>query len=126
MCWIAILPSYTYFFHKLKRVKPQTTASFYINFVYFLQATYESHIIPSESAVLALVASHSELMMVRGKYSIGRSLTMLAYSAAKLLEIGSSKLAENTNLTKKTLDLIVPALVSIISKTIYQNNILCI
>ncbi|XP_047533883.1 protein purity of essence isoform X2 [Vanessa atalanta] len=71
---------------------------------------YESHIIPSESAVLQLVSSHSELMIVGGKYSIGASLTMLAYSAAKLLEIGSSKLAENTNLTKKTLELIVPAL----------------
>jgi hypothetical protein len=37
---------------------------------------------------------------------------MLAYSAAKLLEIGASKLADNPDLMNKTLDLVVPALVS--------------
>ncbi|CAH0722275.1 unnamed protein product, partial [Brenthis ino] len=71
---------------------------------------FESHVIPSESAVLLLVSSHCELMTKYEKYSVGASLTMLAYSAAQLLEIGASKLADNTALTKKTLDLIVPAL----------------
>lgn len=37
---------------------------------------------------------------------------MLAYSAAKLLEVGASKLADNPELMKKTLDLVIPALVS--------------
>lgn len=78
----------------------------------FLQAFYASHIIPSESAVLNLVSSHCELISsTHNKYSIGPSLMMLAYSAAKLLEVGASKLADNPELTKKTLDLIVPALV---------------
>lgn len=39
---------------------------------------------------------------------------MLAYSAAKLLEFGASKIADSPDLIKKTLDLIVPALVSVI------------
>ena len=73
--------------------------------------------IPSETAVLKLVSYHTTLMSDRDyndreKYSIRASLTALAYSAAQLLEIGSSKLADNAALTKKTLDLIVPALVS--------------
>ncbi|XP_061383112.1 E3 ubiquitin-protein ligase UBR4 isoform X4 [Danaus plexippus] len=71
---------------------------------------YESHIIPSESAVLKLVSSHCELISSNSKYSIGTSLMMLAYSASKLLEVGSNKLADSPTLTKKTLDLIVPAL----------------
>lgn len=37
---------------------------------------------------------------------------MLAYSAAKLLEIGAPKLADNSKLTQKAIGLIVPALVS--------------
>lgn len=79
----------------------------------FFQAFYASHIIPSESAVLSLVASHCELISTaHNKYSIGQSLTMLAYSAAKLLEVGASKLADNPELMNKTLVLIVPALVS--------------
>ncbi|XP_060810461.1 E3 ubiquitin-protein ligase UBR4 isoform X2 [Amyelois transitella] len=73
-------------------------------------AFYASDIIPSESAVLTLVTSHCELISANPKYSIGPSLMMLAYSAAKLLEVGASKLADNPDLTKKTLDLIVPAL----------------
>ncbi|XP_026324095.1 E3 ubiquitin-protein ligase UBR4 isoform X3 [Hyposmocoma kahamanoa] len=74
-------------------------------------AFYASHIIPSESAVLNLVSSHCELISTtHNKYSIGPSLMMLAYSAAKLLEVGASKLADNPELMKKTLDLIVPAL----------------
>ncbi|KAF9412274.1 hypothetical protein HW555_009165 [Spodoptera exigua] len=73
-------------------------------------AFYASHIIPSESAVLALVSAHCELITANTKYSIGSSLMMLAYSAAKLLEVGASKLADNPELMKKTLDLIIPAL----------------
>lgn len=37
---------------------------------------------------------------------------MLAYSASKLLEVGASKLADSPELMQKTLDLIIPALVS--------------
>ncbi|CAH2989845.1 unnamed protein product [Chilo suppressalis] len=73
-------------------------------------AFYASHIIPSESAVLNLVSSHCELISANTKYSIGPSLMMLAYSAAKLLEVGASKLADNPDLMNKTLDLVVPAL----------------
>ncbi|XP_068628453.1 E3 ubiquitin-protein ligase UBR4 isoform X2 [Battus philenor] len=73
-------------------------------------AFYSSHIIPSESAVLNLVSSHCELISANSKYSIGPSLMMLAYSAAKLLEIGAPKLADNPKLTKKAIGLIVPAL----------------
>lgn len=76
------------------------------------QAFYTSHIIPSESAVLNLVSSHCELISAHQKYSIGMSLMMLAYSAAKLLEIGASRLVDDTELMKKTIDLVVPALVS--------------
>ncbi|CAG5041717.1 unnamed protein product [Parnassius apollo] len=71
---------------------------------------FESHIIPSESAVLTLVTAHCELITANSKYSIGPSLKMLAYSAAKLLEIGAPKLAENNNLMNKAIGLIVPAL----------------
>ncbi|XP_041973883.1 protein purity of essence isoform X2 [Aricia agestis] len=71
---------------------------------------YESHIIPSESFVLNVVSSHCELMTSNSKYSIGTSLMMLAYSTAKLLEVGASKIADNPALTKRTLELIVPAL----------------
>lgn len=77
-----------------------------------LQSFYASHIIPSESAVLSLIASHCELMSSMRRYSMGTSLMMLAFSASKLLEVGASKLADNPTLTKKALDLIVPALVS--------------
>ncbi|KAL0896018.1 hypothetical protein ABMA27_012006 [Loxostege sticticalis] len=73
-------------------------------------AFYASHIIPSESAVLNLVSSHCELISANNKYSIGPSLMMLAYSAAKLLEVGASKLADNPDLMQKTLDLVIPAL----------------
>ncbi|XP_063828894.1 E3 ubiquitin-protein ligase UBR4 [Ostrinia nubilalis] len=73
-------------------------------------AFYASHIIPSESAVLNLVSSHCELISANSKYSIGPSLMMLAYSAAKLLEVGAGRLAESPELTQKTLDLIIPAL----------------
>lgn len=79
----------------------------------FLQAFYASHIIPSESAVLNLVSSHCELISANNKYSIGPSLMMLAYSAAKLLEVGASKLADYPDLMQKTLDLVMPALVSL-------------
>ncbi|CAH2243765.1 jg12683 [Pararge aegeria aegeria] len=71
---------------------------------------YASHIIPSESAVLTLITSHCELMSSMRRYSMGTSLMMLAYSAAKLLEVGSGKLADSPTLTQKALDLIVPAL----------------
>ncbi|XP_052737360.1 protein purity of essence isoform X1 [Bicyclus anynana] len=74
------------------------------------QSFYASHIIPSESAVLSLISSHCELMSSMRKYSMGTSLMMLAYSAAKLLEVGASKLADNPTLTHKALDLVVPAL----------------
>ncbi|KAJ2946624.1 hypothetical protein O0L34_g12681 [Tuta absoluta] len=76
-------------------------------------AFYANHIIPSESAVLNLVSSHCELISTTHNnfaYSIGPSLMMLAYSAAKLLEVGAVKLADNPQLMKKALDLIVPAL----------------
>ncbi|KAJ0180973.1 hypothetical protein K1T71_003058 [Dendrolimus kikuchii] len=73
-------------------------------------AFFASHIIPSESAVLVLVSSHCELICANPKYSIGPSLMMLAYSAAKLLEFGATKIADNPNLAKKSLDLIVPSL----------------
>ncbi|KOB59232.1 putative ubiquitin protein ligase E3 component n-recognin 4, partial [Operophtera brumata] len=71
---------------------------------------YTAHIIPSESAVLNLVSSHCELISANPKYSIGMSLMMLAYSAAKLLEIGATRLVDNTELMKKTIDLVLPAL----------------
>ncbi|CAB3259165.1 unnamed protein product [Arctia plantaginis] len=71
---------------------------------------YAAHIIPSESAVLNLVSSHCELITANTKYSLGPSLMMLAYSAAKLLEVGASKLADSPELMQKTLDLIIPAL----------------
>ncbi|XP_039765320.1 protein purity of essence isoform X3 [Pararge aegeria] len=74
------------------------------------QSFYASHIIPSESAVLTLITSHCELMSSMRRYSMGTSLMMLAYSAAKLLEVGSGKLADSPTLTQKALDLIVPAL----------------
>ncbi|XP_013144239.1 PREDICTED: E3 ubiquitin-protein ligase UBR4 [Papilio polytes] len=73
-------------------------------------AFYASHIIPSESAVLNLVSSHCELISGSSKYSIGTSLMMLAYSAAKLLDFGAPKLADNAALSKKAIDLIIPAL----------------
>ncbi|PZC74948.1 hypothetical protein B5X24_HaOG206881 [Helicoverpa armigera] len=73
-------------------------------------AFYAAHIIPSESAVLNLVSSHCELITANTKYSLGPSLMMLAYSAAKLLEVGASKLADNPELMKKTFDLVIPAL----------------
>ncbi|CAH0600763.1 unnamed protein product [Chrysodeixis includens] len=73
-------------------------------------AFYSGHIIPSESAVLNLVSSHCELITANTKYSLGPSLMMLAYSASKLLEVGASKLADNPDLMKKTLDLVIPAL----------------
>ncbi|XP_045509155.1 E3 ubiquitin-protein ligase UBR4 isoform X7 [Colias croceus] len=74
------------------------------------EANFSNHIIPSESAVLHLVSFHCVLMSGNPKYSIGTSLMMFAYSAAKLLEIGSSKIADSVELTRKTLDLIIPAL----------------
>ncbi|XP_038209068.1 E3 ubiquitin-protein ligase UBR4 isoform X2 [Zerene cesonia] len=73
-------------------------------------ANFSSHIIPSESAVLNLVSFHCELMSGNPKYSIGTSLMMFAYSAAKLLEVGSSKIADSVELTRKTLALVIPAL----------------
>lgn len=77
-----------------------------------IQSFYAAHIIPSESAVLNLVSSHCELITANTKYSLGPSLMMLAYSASKLLEVGASKLADSPELMQKTLDLIIPALVS--------------
>ncbi|CAG4926444.1 unnamed protein product [Colias eurytheme] len=74
------------------------------------EANFSNHIIPSESAVLHLVSFHCVLMSGNPKYSIGTSLMMFAYSAAKLLEVGSSKIADSVELTRKTLDLIIPAL----------------
>ncbi|XP_061716898.1 protein purity of essence isoform X2 [Cydia pomonella] len=71
---------------------------------------YQSHIIPLESAVLALVAYHIELISANKKYSIGMSLMTLAFSAAKLLEIVAPKIVENPTSMKRTLDLVVPAL----------------
>lgn len=61
--------------------------------------------------MLNLVSSHCELISANPRYSIGMSLMMLAYSAAKLLEIGATRLVDNTALMKKTIDLVVPALV---------------
>lgn len=83
------------------------------------QALYASDIIPSESAVLNLVASHCELMSCSPKYSLGPSLRMLAYSAAKLMELGAAKLGTNEQLRDEVLDLVVPALVC----GIFQRNI---
>ncbi|XP_069365949.1 E3 ubiquitin-protein ligase UBR4 isoform X13 [Maniola hyperantus] len=74
------------------------------------QSLCANHIIPSESVVLSLINSHSDLISTMRRYCIGPSLMMLAYSASKLLEVGSSKLADSPTLTKRTLDLIVPAL----------------
>ncbi|XP_028033464.1 protein purity of essence isoform X1 [Bombyx mandarina] len=73
-------------------------------------AFYASHIIPSESAVLKLVSQHCESISANTKYSIGLSLMMLSYSAAKLLELGANKLTDSLELTRRTLELIVPAL----------------
>ncbi|KAI8429562.1 hypothetical protein MSG28_000184 [Choristoneura fumiferana] len=70
---------------------------------------YASHIIPLESAVLSLVASHCDLISANPKYSIGPSLMALAFSGAKLLELGAAKIAEDPLLLKRTLGLVVPA-----------------
>lgn len=47
---------------------------------------------------------------------------MLAYSAAKLLEVGASKLADYPDLMQKTLDLVMPALVSLNLTHLFQTS----
>ncbi|KAG6463214.1 hypothetical protein O3G_MSEX013738 [Manduca sexta] len=74
-----------------------------------IKLAYAYHIIPSESAVLDLVNSHCEAISANSKYSIGNSLMMLACSAGKLLEVGVTTVLDSADLTRRTLDLIVPA-----------------
>ncbi|XP_072935202.1 E3 ubiquitin-protein ligase UBR4 isoform X5 [Epargyreus clarus] len=71
---------------------------------------YTSHIIPSESALLRLVTAHCEQMSSNAKYSPSVSLMMLTHSAARIMEYGAIKMSENTELTRRALDIIIPAL----------------